>query len=77
MLQDVDYAKKLFDIDESLLYIKPRKEKLVSESRSKKSDEGIYGKINVPKTGGGSNCFAVHGNHTESGKPILSCDPHL
>ena len=27
--------------------------------------------------GGGSNCFAVHGNHTESGKPILSCDPHL
>lgn len=25
----------------------------------------------------GSNCWAVHGNHTESGKPILSCDPHL
>jgi len=25
----------------------------------------------------GSNCWAVHGNFTKSGKPILSCDPHL
>jgi penicillin amidase len=25
----------------------------------------------------GSNAWAVHGNHTESGKPILSMDPHL
>ena len=25
----------------------------------------------------GSNCFAVHGNNTESGKAILACDPHL
>ena len=48
MLQDAEYAKELFDIDESLLYIKPRKEKLVSEPRSKLNDEGIYGKINIP-----------------------------
>ena len=27
--------------------------------------------------GEGSNCWAVHGNHTESGKPLLTCDPHL
>lgn len=26
---------------------------------------------------GGSNVFVVHGNHTASGKPILSSDPHL
>lgn len=25
----------------------------------------------------GSNCWAVHGDHTKSGKPILVCDPHL
>ena len=25
----------------------------------------------------GSNCWAVHGNHTESGGPMLMGDPHL
>jgi penicillin G amidase len=25
----------------------------------------------------GSDCWAVSGKHTASGKPILSCDPHL
>ena len=24
-----------------------------------------------------SNAFAVHGNHTASGAPLLSTDPHL
>ena len=27
--------------------------------------------------GVGSNCWAVSGRHTESGKPLLACDPHL
>jgi penicillin amidase len=27
--------------------------------------------------GGASNSWAIHGNHTKSGKPILSNDPHL
>ena len=26
---------------------------------------------------GGSNNWAIHGKHTKSGKPILTCDPHL
>ena len=52
--------------------MKPRKEKLVIESRSKLKDDRSY-----RRAGGGSNCFAVHGSHTEKGKPILSCDPHL
>ena len=26
---------------------------------------------------GASNNWAIHGNHTKSGKPILSGDPHL
>ena len=34
-------------------------------------------RINVGKSGGGSNCWVVHGNYTESGEPLLSCDPHL
>lgn len=24
-----------------------------------------------------SNAFVIHGNHTESGKPIIATDPHL
>lgn len=36
-------------------------------------------KDTVAEFGGGigSNCWVISGNHTESGKPILSCDPHL
>jgi penicillin amidase len=30
-----------------------------------------------PVAGGGSNCWSVHGNFTESGKPLMACDPHL
>ena len=25
----------------------------------------------------GSNCWVIHGNHTQSGKPLLASDPHL
>jgi acyl-homoserine lactone acylase PvdQ len=32
----------------------------------------------VGSAGGiGSNCWVVSGEHSKSGKPILSCDPHL
>jgi penicillin amidase len=41
------------------------------------NEETIRGKVNVGHAGGGSNCWVVHGDHTENGKPILSCDPHL
>lgn len=27
--------------------------------------------------GGASNAWVIHGNHTKTGKPILSNDPHL
>jgi penicillin amidase len=26
---------------------------------------------------GGSNSWVIHGNHTESGLPLLANDPHL
>ena len=28
-------------------------------------------------SGVGSNCWVIHGDYTESGKPLLACDPHL
>jgi acyl-homoserine lactone acylase PvdQ len=46
-------------------------DKIVFENEPKNS------KINVGHSGGGSNCWVVHGSMTESGKPLLSCDPHL
>ena len=74
MLQAPENKKELYDIDESLIYQKPRKEKLVTESRSKMKDDKNYSNLHP---GAGSNCFAVHGSLTEKGKPILACDPHL
>jgi len=35
------------------------------------------GGASVGGGGVGSNCWAFSGNHTESGKPLLACDPHL
>ena len=31
----------------------------------------------IDSIGRGSNSFVIHGNHTKSGKPLLSNDPHL
>jgi len=38
-------------------------------------DNNGYKSYGVPNAA--SNCWAVHGNHTETGKPLLACDPHL
>ena len=54
-----------------MLYIKPRKDRLDVPSRSVLSDDS-YSKFSM----GGSNCYGVHGDHTQSGKPLLACDPH-
>ena len=72
MLKEKSNAQELYDIDESLLYIKPRKERLETVSRSTLKDDRSY-----RRPSSGSNCYAVHGNHTESGKALLACDPHL
>ena len=59
-----DGASKLYDIDESLLYKKPKKERLEIESRSKFADDRSYVKPNIGAATGGSNCFSIHGSHT-------------
>ena len=43
----------------------------------KNLDEIAKFKIDAGVAAGGSNCWVVHGNHTESGKPLLACDPHV
>ena len=86
VIQDVDLKKtdlyddqaNIYDYDPDLLYFRrpdqPKKEKLHFDKETwherKHAEIGGAGGI-------GSNCWAVHGNHTESGKPLLTCDPHL
>jgi acyl-homoserine lactone acylase PvdQ len=70
-------AENLFAFDESLFHFRSKtKEKLeIKADFPKKSifrPDVLSGWEMI-----GSNCFAVHGNFTKFGKPILSCDPHL
>ena len=72
--KDAGYSS-LYTIDDSLLYMPPKADKLeVDPSRKQKEDVSSY-RLNI-QNAGGSNCFAVHGDHTQKGKPFLACDPH-
>lgn len=66
-----------FDIDESLYHIRNRtKERIDVDSDFPKS-HFPYPDLLTGWEALGSNCWAIHGNHTKSGKPMMSCDPHL
>lgn len=71
-----DENADIYKMNEDLLYFRtndqPKKEKLHFESNK-------YARYEIADVSGniGSNCWVVHGNHTESGKPMLACDPHL
>lgn len=72
-----DENANLYDIDESLLYFRgndqPKKKKM-----SHFEHENWHQEEYLATAGGiGSNCWSVSGRLTESGKPLLSCDPHL
>lgn len=81
-IQDVDLkksgqfvengAEKLYEIDEDLLDLREKADSIDVDLLSEKSGLHID---NV--NSGGSNCWSIHGNHTQSGKPLLACDPHL
>lgn len=69
---DVD----IYDVPDELLYYRRNNET--------KKDKLHFNKIPLVEremadmSGGiGSNCWAVHGNHTKSGMPLMACDPHL
>jgi len=70
-------AENLFRVDEELYHLRAKsKDKFDFQANFKESKWGfqelVSGWNNV-----GSNCWAIHGNFTHTGKPILSCDPHL
>lgn len=72
---DNELYAKLFKVDESLLYMPPKTDKIRTESSQSRPYQEKAA-INL-QTGSGTNCFAVHGNYTQKGKPFLACDPHL
>lgn len=47
------------------------------DSKSKKTKKNADDASEYAQTIQGSNCWAVHGNYTASGYPILAGDPHL
>ena len=66
---------QLYKIDEKLFNIRNK-----TGSLNITSDlyEGEYTyEVHSRQEHGGSNCWAVHGSLTKSGKPMLTCDPHL
>jgi len=70
-----DADSKIYDVDLDLLFFRtddqPKKKKLsFFDVPQPEEVADVSGGI-------GSNCWVVSGNHTESGKPYLSCDPHL
>ncbi len=72
-----DENVKLYDVNEDLLFFRgkdiPRQEKMTHFYHEKWHQEEF-----IATPGGiGSNCWTVAGKNTESGKPYLSCDPHL
>ena len=79
-LYDPDHAKNLYEIDEDLLHLRhaAKTDKLkFEESIDTKLKDETYRRIVSPAGTGGSNSFAIHGNYTKNGKPILASDPHL
>jgi len=84
LINDEDLKKRglfegnsnIYEFDPNLLYFRkdeePKKEKLHYFEEEMAHGSGFS---TAPVSG--SNCFVVGGQHTETGKPILACDPHL
>ena len=82
-IQDVDLkktghfvdngAEKLYEMDDELLDLREKADSIDVDLLSEKSSGLHLDNINA----GGSNCWAIHGNHTTSGNSLLACDPHL
>jgi acyl-homoserine lactone acylase PvdQ len=72
-----DEHANIYNVDEDLLFFrgkdKPKQQKMSHFYHEKWHHEEF-----IATPGGiGSNCWTVSGKHTSSGKPFLSCDPHL
>ena len=67
---NVDLSTKR-ELAESLVY-KPKKTNQVRADKNEVNTEQF--KDSITLVGPDSNCFAVHGNFTQKGKPFLACD---
>lgn len=67
----------IYDIDEDLLYFRrndqPKAKKMNHFEHQNWHQEEYMGTMG----GIGSNCWSIAGHLSQSGKPILACDPHL
>lgn len=72
----LDPESNIYDVPEHLLH-KPHENKKQINFQGSLGPNPSDFKYGANINGQGSNCWAVHGNHTQSGKPILACDPHL
>lgn len=69
---DVD----IYHVPDDLIYYRRNNETKKDKLSFKKIHHSSHEMADV--SGGiGSNCWAVHGNYTESGMPLMACDPHL
>ena len=57
----------LYDIDESLIYVPPRADKVKLDSSSRQNTKGTNKRHTKIQSAVGSNCFSVHGNYTQKG----------
>jgi penicillin G amidase len=70
-----DNADSLFNIDDRLLHLHEYRGSLNVTAETSK--DHIPFEVLGRQDSGGSNCYVVHGRLTKSGKPIITCDPHL
>lgn len=85
MVSDKDLEKIGLSVEDSSLYDIPEEYlykayitqqdtiKLTDSTSRPNSDRNYFDASNSQ----GSNCWAIHGNLTERGKPLVACDPHL
>lgn len=73
----LDLESNVYEVPDELIHRphKTLKEKLEFNGGAKSAKNDF--KYGTNLNGQGSNCWAVHGNHTQSGKPLHACDPHL
>ncbi len=75
----------IFDVPKDLLHVPYQlgeavlKKKLDLEvvRKAKRVKQNHLGDYAPNFNGAGSNCWVVHGSKTQSGEPLLACDPHL
>lgn len=75
-LLDPYHPRKMKQMDDSSLFHTRQKKGSLNITADMHEDPFTY-EVHARQEHGGSNCWAVHGNLTESGEPILTCDPHL